>query len=297
VIAKILCPLCLSDSSRRTLEHALALGRWYDADVAALHVFATWMPPASLSTYPGWMRRVPEARAQIEQELRDLVEPAKATGVDMPLTIREGDPVSEILKHAVSIRADLIVLGAHAPSGFDRLTRGSVTEKVLSKATSAVLVVPTHGSTASQPFAGYRRIMCAIDLSDGSREVLTYALSIAQRARASVTLVHVVEALDAPEMADDRAAFEALRSSRIETAQGLLRTTAEEHQTRGCAIDNVVRPGASHREIPRIAGELNADLLVMGARGRRAVDRPVSGSTSIQVVRRPPCAVLTVRTT
>lgn len=295
MITKILCPLDLSDFSKRAFEHAIALGRWYHADVVALHVFATWTPPGSLSTYPGWMQQVAEARAQIDDELRGLVQLAQASGMDVPLATREGDPVSGILEQAASMAADLIVLSTHGRSGFDRLTLGSVAEKVLRKATCPVLVVPAQGATATHPFAGYRRIICAIDFSDCSRQGLAYALSLAGHAGAGLTLVHVVEAVAGPEVVDDRAPFAALRRVQVETAQGLLRSIAREHEGRGRAIDDVVRPGIPHREILGIAREIDADLVVLGVRGRGQVDLTLFGSTTNQVVRRAPCAVLTVR--
>jgi nucleotide-binding universal stress UspA family protein len=38
-IDRILCPVDLSPCSRTALQHALALARWYEATVTALHVF------------------------------------------------------------------------------------------------------------------------------------------------------------------------------------------------------------------------------------------------------------------
>lgn len=69
----------------------------------------------------------------------------------------------------------------------------------------------------------------------------------------------------------------------------------KEREGRGCAVHEVVVPGTPHREILRIAGDTNADLVVMGVRGRGAVDLTLFGSTTNQVVRRAACAVLTVR--
>jgi nucleotide-binding universal stress UspA family protein len=296
VIARILCPLSLSDVSRGTFDHALALGKWYQADVIALHVFATWIPPGSLATYPGWMRHVPEARALIDRELGELMQPAKAAGVDVPLTIREGDPASAIVEHAASISADVIVMGAHPQGRFDRLSRGSVAEKVVRKARCAVLVAPARESMAPS-VAGYRRIISAIDFSDCSQGALAYALSIAGLTRATVTLLHVVGPDAAPPAAHEGGRRDASPAVDAETARGLLRATAHRHEGRRCAIETVVRAGASHQEIVRTASELDADLLVMGARGRRVKDPAGCGSTTTQVVRRPPCAVLTVRTT
>lgn len=294
MFARILCPLDLSDFSTRAFEHGLVLAKWYGAEVVALHVFASWMPPGNLGTYPVWMRQVPEAREQIDRELRDQLQPAITAGMDVPLVIREGDPAAEILAQARTMHANLIVLSTHGRSGFDRLALGSVTEKVLRKADCPVLVVPAQ--VAPAPFAGYRRIVCAIDFSEHSRHALRVALSVAQRGGSSVTLVHVVEVEDDPEVAvNGETPLAALRRGRVETARAALRTLAAEHASPGRSIDELVRIGKAHGEILAVAAETGADLVVMGVRGRGAVDLTLFGSTTNQVVRRAPCAVLTVR--
>ena len=39
-IRRILCPIDFSDYSRRALDHAIAIARWYESTVTALHVFS-----------------------------------------------------------------------------------------------------------------------------------------------------------------------------------------------------------------------------------------------------------------
>ena len=39
-IRRILCPIDFSDHSRRALDHAIAIARWYESTVTALHVFS-----------------------------------------------------------------------------------------------------------------------------------------------------------------------------------------------------------------------------------------------------------------
>jgi universal stress protein A len=56
-----------------------------------------------------------------------------------------------------------------------------------------------------------------------------------------------------------------------------------------------VRFGKPWRELLDAARDAQADLLVLGVRGRGAVDIAFFGSTTNQVVRRAPCPVLTVR--
>ena len=37
-IQRILCPIDFSDASRHALDHAVALARWYESQIVALHV-------------------------------------------------------------------------------------------------------------------------------------------------------------------------------------------------------------------------------------------------------------------
>jgi nucleotide-binding universal stress UspA family protein len=55
------------------------------------------------------------------------------------------------------------------------------------------------------------------------------------------------------------------------------------------------RVGEPADELVEAARELEADLVVVGRRGRRALRRPIPGSVSAQVVRRASCDVFVVR--
>lgn len=55
--------------------------------------------------------------------------------------VRVGDAADEILKEATERGADLIVLGSHGRTGFERALLGSVARKVLLHADSSVLIV------------------------------------------------------------------------------------------------------------------------------------------------------------
>jgi nucleotide-binding universal stress UspA family protein len=53
--------------------------------------------------------------------------------------------------------------------------------------------------------------------------------------------------------------------------------------------------GKAHQEILHAAREAKADLVVMGVRGRGAVDLMLFGSTTHHVIRESHCPVLTIR--
>ncbi len=265
-----------------------------------MHVFSASMPPGDLSTYPGWMLQIPEARRQIEGDLRELLAPARTYGVNVPLVAREGNPVAEILKQAESMAADLIVLSTHGRSGFDRLALGSVTEKVLRKASCPVLVVPAPEqapSAALQPPAAWARIVCAVDFSECATRATEFAVSLAKQSGATVVLAHVIEGRQDAH-APEGSPLAALRRTQRDSARDDLRAAAAhaEALTPGVAIEQAITFGVPHAELLRLAAEQRAELIVMGVRGRGAIDMTIFGSTTNQVVRRAPCAVLTVRT-
>ena len=90
--------------------------------------------------------------------------------------------------------SDLLVMGTHGRSGFERLVLGSVTEKVLRKAACPVLSVPRNvGDVVPAPPVLFTRILCAVDFSDCSINALNHAMSLGQEADARLTVLHVIE--------------------------------------------------------------------------------------------------------
>jgi nucleotide-binding universal stress UspA family protein len=55
------------------------------------------------------------------------------------------------------------------------------------------------------------------------------------------------------------------------------------------------RQGDVAEEILRMASEVSSDLIVVGTHGRAGLDRLLTGSVAEAVMRRAPCAVLSVR--
>ncbi len=289
-IKTILCPIDLSDFSRPVLAHAAALSRWYRAEVKVLHVFAAVMPPATLATYPGWMLQVPEGRDSITRELQSLLEPFTKVGVPLDLHIAEGDAPAEIVRHASEVQADLLVMGTHGRGGFDRFALGSVTEKVLRKAPCPVLTLPP-GASVTDAGVEYHHIVCPTDFSPSSETGVQWALSLGRMTDAMVTVLHVVET-----PTDDEGTPRTQHEPASDDVEArALRSLVTKHMHTADRVTELVAYGKPYSEILRAAGERDADLIVIGVRGRGPVDLTLFGSTTNQVVRRATCPVMTVR--
>jgi len=61
-------------------------------------------------------------------------------------------------------------------------------------------------------------------------------------------------------------------------------------------VERRFEEGDPATEIVRVAGEIQASLIVMGTHGRTGVSRLLMGSVAEQVMRQAPCPVLTLKT-
>ena len=141
----IVCAVDFSEQSQWALTLALELAQEADANLTLMH--ALEIPPELAALPTDTESDIPAVRAAAEAaalvRLRALVPPDAHTYCTIHTEVREGRADREILHVAAEQRADLIVLGVHGRSLFDRLIFGSNTHGVLCHASCPVLVART----------------------------------------------------------------------------------------------------------------------------------------------------------
>ena len=298
-IDRILCPVDFSEFSGAALERAVRLGNWFDARVEVLHVipFLPFAAPAGLGPVyvpgPGAM-----GREQAAQAIADLVAPFLGA-VPIETKVLEGDPWRVIQEEAEALPADLLVIGTHGRSGFEHLLLGSVTEKVLRRAPCPVLTV-SHEAASTPTGPLFRRILCAAALTQASEHTLDVALSLATENYARITLLHVMETLPGDAGSGLYLALPeigTLRSDLVAEARAQLRKAVPDAARSFCGVSERVESGSAWKGILRVADEMDADLIVMGAHTLGAVGRMFFGSTASHVVRGATCPVLVIHET
>lgn len=299
-IRRILCPVDFSRFSHHAYEQAVELAREFGAEITVLHACAvapvTSLAPvgAPLALEPA--RLTGETRRAVMAELREFTDEVDAGGLSVKTTINEHAPVEAIIGTATSWPADLIVIGTHGRSGFERLMLGSVAEKVLRKAPCPVLTVPRRMISARHAFT-FARILCAVDFSPASLRALEYAASIAAAKGPGVQTLHVIELFSEGAGMRDELVLDTpdFRAALIRDAQRRLHEIVSDDLRQRCPIAESVTMGKAYREILRIAADERADLIVLGVQGRTAADLLLFGSTTQHVVRQAECPVLTIR--
>ena len=253
---QIIAPVDFSPLSELGLRWAGALARCGDARLTV--VYANPLNPPAYFT----AGRVEELQVRHREETREAGEQLRrfASAALGPAAfearVAQALPVDAILAAAEETGADLIVMGTHGRSGFNRFMLGSVAERVLHQSTIPVLTV--RGDAERAP--DIRSILCPVNDSAAGRSALAVAARLAECAGAKVTALHVVEPGGPPPP---------------EGAQ-------------------VIRQGDAAAEIVAAAAELPCDLLVIGTNRKLFYDATVLGTTTARVVRHAPCPVLTV---
>jgi nucleotide-binding universal stress UspA family protein len=138
-----------------------------------------------------------------------------------------------------------------------------------------------------------QRILVAHDFGDVSDAALKFAIDLAEKLGARVTIVHAYEipVYSFPEgvaiTADVGGQVRMLTSDALDR---VVRAAARP----GLDLHGMLRQGPAWSEIAAAATELHADLVVIGTHGRRGLAHALLGSVAEKVVRTAPCPVLTV---
>jgi len=110
------------------------------AAVAAGNLAKLWQTPVTVVSVEV-PRHAKERRAQAHAVVERIVGLLRKEGIAAQGEVPQGSPADMIVAAAARNDADLIVMGSHGRSGFERLLLGSNSEQVLNRTRCAVLVV------------------------------------------------------------------------------------------------------------------------------------------------------------
>jgi nucleotide-binding universal stress UspA family protein len=277
ILRKILCPVDFSSHSELALRTAGEFAAAFDAELIILHA-QRFEPPLYFTA-----SQTAALRAQLRRGLRaarkfleDFAEKQLPAGVSRSYEIIEADPAPAILDAAKKSAAGLIVMGTHGRTGLTKIRLGSVTETVLRQ---VMIPIATLGPHVAPLPAGRRthRILCPVDYSELARTAFGYAVTLAQRFGAELVITHVVE-----------------DESSVGPASEALCDWVPADIRQQCSINEIIRYGEPAAQILEELKRSGADLLVIGAAPRSALEAALFGSTTEMLIRNAPSPVLSV---
>lgn len=289
-----------SELSRQVLAHALvaAARRGADLDVvASVAVELYYLGGAPLA-----MPDLGDIRGEAHDRMRALVDEVLADPgvscvpgaqqVAVTIVVTERPPAPELVDRSAD--AVLLVVGSRGRGAARSALLGSVALHCATHAACPVVVVHPRGTTDGRP----ARVVVGIDGSAGSLEALVAAIEEAARLGASVAVVSTYES------AQDRTDLGSLLGPTVEDVRTRVGQVAREQLD--TALTEVGQPGVA--SVPDVGIEIvegspvdvltdrsrDADLLVVGCRGRGAFRALLLGSIALNCVIKASCPVMVV---
>lgn len=151
----------------------------------------------------------------------------------------------------------------------------------------------------------YKRILVALDHSPQTEVIFTQALDLAKQEKAALMLFHCLPVenqgvgfygdMFGRELIDfSRRMQEKLKKETDET-QKWLASYCQKATDEGVATEWTCKIGDAGSAIRDLVNSWDADLVVIGRRGRRGLTEVLLGSVSNHVVHHVPCSVLVVQ--
>lgn len=295
MMTHILFATDFSPSSAPAFRYAVEWADIVEAKLTLLHV---------LSLQPGLdidvgiaQKYLDEQRHVAQDHLHQLLAEARQHVSQASIEMQTGLPSTQICDVARVHNADLIIVGTHGWTGFNRVVFGSVAERVIQRAPCPVLSIPDRSpedtagrhSLTIEP----RHIVLPIDFSDCSMDAYEYAVQVAKWFETSLTLLCAIEppsySLDftLTHPLQDKANREKINKRLQEL------TTVLVEQGLSAQYELVAKP--SVEAILEASSAQKADLLIMGTHARKGLSRLILGSTTAQVLQHSPCPILTVK--
>lgn len=274
---KILLATDFSRSSKTAMRNLKLLKEAFKLDVSIIHVIKSfWKEWLSSGQYK---KEAAQRLKSWQKELSNTSEPEK-------LFVEIGNRSDAVLSTAEALDVDLIVLGSKNTESGGRYKAGTTVESVVRNAKKSVLVCKSETIT---------KILCGIDGSESSAGALKWAIDLARRFNATLTLLFVItkadiDGLGIPEdvILEEEEKIEKESSDKVQKF-------LEDFDMSDIDVEKMIGWGAPSHVLLDTAEDFDYDLIVIGAKGHSILHHVLIGSTAEKVLRFSPCSLMVVR--
>jgi nucleotide-binding universal stress UspA family protein len=263
VLRRAVVGIDFSPATEQLVDTLSTLSRLGVRELALVHVIGGHYPQAPEE------RHRPHYASRLDAFATRLAADLTVTG-----QVRAGHVGAQLLAAATEVGADVLVVGSRGHTPWRNLFLGSTALELARTSRRPVLLLPLP---PRQPRGG-GGVVLATDASWSAAAAERLGTALAAQLGGVVVTV-----LEQPDQGDEITAFDpdAVRAHLLELTRGVMEAQVER--------------GPLPEAIARIAAERDADLIVVGVRGRTALTGLLLGSTAEQLLRTAGRPVLLVR--
>jgi len=257
-----------SEGAREALVWAAGAARALELP---LHVLSAWKQPsdAVVAFEPGTLPSVEEAQRLVEVRLRAAVDEIIR---DEPLEVSTEVVRRSAVRALLGAAADaaMVVVGSRGLGGFRGLLVGSVSRQVCEYAPCPVTVIHRVGDRPVRP----RTVVVGVDGSEDAQRALEFAADLVARTGAQLVVANATGPHDPPEPAAIPQAVD------LAARRAWVEEWCEPLREAGIAYHVAVLRGDPRTALLDAARDRDADLIVVGSRGRGRIATLLLGSVA-----------------
>src|SRR5258706_3890919 len=278
----IVFPVDFSDRSNGAVPFVVEMARKQDAKVTLITVGhlpnMELLEPPTIDSQP----MVAGLKAQLDPAYLSHFARLKVDRI-----VLLGDPAHAIIDFVSANRVDLVMMATHGCGPFRQLLLGSVTAKVLHDSHVPVWTAAHTVEPADREHVNIRKILCAVDASAASVELMRWAAGLCKNLGATLRLIHAVPGIEAwPDREMDQRFEETLRENAAHTIRNL-------EKAADISIPVCIDAGTVPDVVREEALQHGADLILIG-RGMLQGTLGRLRTHAYGIIRHAPCPVLSV---
>ena len=298
-VKNVLFATDFSQTSEAALPYAAAICRHFGSTMHLAHVLSE----TSMLLVTGGVDYVSmgtiyeDAQSEAKEKLEEIA--GRLEGIPHRRYVRYGQVWKGLRGIIDEQQIDMIVVGTHGRTGLGKLLLGSVAEDILRHASCPVLTVgpkvcgrarlpvfPKQGHGLAPLELELGRIVLATDFAPSAPQIVQRAVKLAEEFRARLTLVHVIE--DYTHLGSRPGPM----AEGVDRLQALIPAEAAlQYQP-----ETLLEFGSPAERILKVAGDREADMIVLGARSARDIGSThLPWSSAHHVIAQAHCPVLTIR--
>ena len=281
----ILCPVDFSESSYEAIEKASFLAQLFQADLTLLHVISVL--PKSFGVVFGLDLSSSKMVEKATRNARTLLREAKKKYVPYVVkcksSIRVGRTSEQIIKEAVELDSDMIVIATKGPGKNETPFMGANTNQVISGAPCPVITYTKLKHLNGYNPKGFRNLLIPIDPEEDFVNMRTYISDHFSMMSPEITLLSVVPVGSTNE--------------EIKEVVAKLESEAEILSNQGIPrVSNlIIEDDMPANQILKYAEEKKCDLIMMNTHGKSGYGNLVMGSVTSNVINHSSHPVFTLR--
>lgn len=133
------------------------------------------------------------------------------------------------------------------------------------------------------------KILIPVDFSENSKRALEFAIFLARKKNASITILHIIEAIY-----DFAAQAAVVIEGMHRDAEMLLEEMVKTYDESGVTIDFLIKEGTISIMTAKTAEELDVNFIVIGMQGSSGITKKLLGNSTIEIVKESTKPVLLI---